>query len=182
MGFIPFILLFRTGGNLDPLSECVLQTKDEPYTGTVSVTNNGIPCQAWASSSPHSHKYNENRYFPADGSVQAAKNYCRSIKAAENGFPFCYTTNPDVRRGRCTLQICNGKEKKIACRHCSMKVIYLHYCTHHHEKPIKKALKLSIKFNSIFKDSYHGNFIKKGLKYLVKCYTLRGINTASKCH
>ena len=113
---IPFILLFRTGGNLDPLSECVLRTKNEPYTGTVSVTNNGIPCQAWASSSPHSHRFNENRYFPADGSVHAAKNYCRSIENAENGFPFCYTTNPGVRRGRCALQICNGKKKiRILC-------------------------------------------------------------------
>ena len=46
--------------------------------------------------------------------------------------------------------------------------IYLHYCTHPHQKSLKKALKKSIKFNSIFKDSPHENFVKRALKYPIK--------------
>ena len=87
----------------------MLKTENERYTGTVSVTNNGIPCQDWASSSPHNHTFNQNESFPADGSVHAAKNYCRNFAEFRWGSPFCITTNPDIIDGDCTLRICNGK-------------------------------------------------------------------------
>ena len=101
-------LLFLVGGNLESLSDCVLRTDNEPYTGTVSVTNNGIPCQAWASSFPHRHTMYHDKYFPVDGSAQAAKNYCRNY--GDYRSPFCYTTNPDILWGKCTLRICNGED------------------------------------------------------------------------
>ena len=97
--------------DLDPLSECVLKTENEPYTGTVSITNNGIPCQAWASSYPQQHSRNKNRYFPTDGSVHAAKNYCRSFGDLLDGIPLCFTTHPDILWGKCALRICNGKSE-----------------------------------------------------------------------
>ena len=91
----------------------MLKLEKEPYTGHVSVTNNGIPCQNWASMSPHSHKKTKNSFFPVDGSVQAAKNYCRSFGEQLRGSPFCFTTNPDIIWGKCELRICNGESYNI---------------------------------------------------------------------
>ena len=77
------------------------------YSGTVSVTNNGHTCQAWSSQTPHSHIFNDDGWFPDDGSVTAARNYCRSIW--DHAIPWCYTTHPDISWGYCDFSICTGK-------------------------------------------------------------------------
>ena len=92
-------------GNEIQTEACIDRIVGEDYTGTVSVTNNGIICQAWTEQTPHPHVNFEDHHFPAAGSVSAAKNYCRNFG---QGDPFCYTLNPFVKWSFCTLRICNG--------------------------------------------------------------------------
>ena len=79
------------------------------YNGTVSVTNNGLTCQAWSSQSPHEHTFDDDHLFPNDESVLAARNYCRNIW--DDARPWCFTTHPYIRWGFCDLAICEGKQK-----------------------------------------------------------------------
>ena len=45
----------------------------------ISNTKNGITCQPWAEDRPHVNvDYEKDHMFP-DGSVKAAKNYCRFV-------------------------------------------------------------------------------------------------------
>ena len=88
-------------------TDCFDKLKLTPYAGTVSITNNGIPCQAWSAQAPHNHSENRDVLFPLDGSVSKAMNYCRDIWG--DGRPWCYTTDEDILMGFCTLRICNGE-------------------------------------------------------------------------
>ena len=97
-------------GSTSQLRDCIYKTMSEDYAGPVSVTNNGITCQAWVAQSPHSHKIYEDKDFPAFGSVSAAKNYCSNFGQED---PYCYTLNPFIKYGLCTLRICNGKSKGV---------------------------------------------------------------------
>ena len=91
----------------DKVSACLEELKTSPYSGTVSVTNQGQPCQAWSSQIPHNHTDNKDGIFPLDGSVKKARNYCRDLSGS--GKPGCYTTDPLIVWGFCHLRICNGK-------------------------------------------------------------------------
>lgn len=97
------VFFFLAPGNID----CIEKFHFFGYTGTVSVTNHGRTCQAWASQTPHQHNKNKDEYFPADAGVVGASNYCRSFKGLP--LPFCYTTDPMVVYELCTLSICTGK-------------------------------------------------------------------------
>ena len=46
-------------------------------------------------------------YFPADGGVIGAKNYCRTYGSYRK--PYCFIDNPYITYGYCNLRICNGK-------------------------------------------------------------------------
>ena len=106
-------ILIDTGvGSTSQLQDCIYKTVHEDYAGPVSVTNNGIACQAWVAQSPHSHKIYEDKDFPVFGSVSAAKNYCYNFG---QGDPYCYTLNPSIKYGLCTLRICNGKSRCFIC-------------------------------------------------------------------
>ena len=91
----------------DKVSACLEELKTSLYSGMVSVTNQGQPCQAWLSQTPHHHTDNKDGKFPLDGSVKKARNYCRALSGS--GKPGCYTTDPLIVWGFCHLRICNGK-------------------------------------------------------------------------
>lgn len=74
------------------------------YTGHLNVTKSGLPCQAWSSKYPHEHVYNQNIMFKADGTADAAKNYCRD--PGDHGYVWCYTTDPVVKWEKCDLETC----------------------------------------------------------------------------
>ena len=95
------------------LNDCLIDVTSNTYTGTVSVSNHGYTCEAWANlTNPQALQLIGNdAYFPADGSVAGARNYCR--KFVLNGRPWCYTAHPHVIRENCDLQICNGNLQLI---------------------------------------------------------------------
>ena len=88
------------------LNDCVMDIVKNPYTGTVSVTNHGFTCQAWAAQYPRAHVFTDEAFFPADDGVVGASNYCR--KFGSFGRPWCYTTHPHIFFENCELRICNG--------------------------------------------------------------------------
>lgn len=79
----------------------------QEYVGTVSVTENGRPCQRWDSQYPNQHEFNNPEYFP-DADVSEASNYCRNPDGRATG-PWCFTKVPDVREENCGIPVCEGK-------------------------------------------------------------------------
>lgn len=71
----------------------------EDYRGTISVTEDGIECQAWNSNTPHAHTDNPSAYPYHD----LTNNYCRS---PTGGIPWCYTTDVNVEWGYCRIPSC----------------------------------------------------------------------------
>ena len=84
------------------ISDCVDGLISERYSGDVSETDNGLTCQAWANFPEYT-----DSMFPVDGSVTEASNFCRNFDTGSN-IPWCYTTDPDIKFGRCGLRICFG--------------------------------------------------------------------------
>jgi len=66
----------------------------EDYRGTISRTQQGIPCQPWGRLWPHSHSHNS-----------LDRNYCRNPGKGENR-PWCYTTDPNKRWDYCDVPKC----------------------------------------------------------------------------
>ena len=80
--------------------DCLTNLLQSDYTGTVSVTNHGITCQAWLSQTPHRHD------------MQASFTdftYCRAFDSSQ---PWCFTVDPYIRWQYCTFAICNGDYTK----------------------------------------------------------------------
>ncbi|MCQ7614244.1 trypsin-like serine protease, partial [Salmonella enterica] len=71
------------------------------YRGTVNVTRSGIECQLWRSRYPHKPDINSTTHPGAD----LQENFCRNPDASIEG-PWCYTTDPMVRREECSVPIC----------------------------------------------------------------------------
>ena len=86
---------------------CLEDLETTPYSGAISVTNHGFTCQPWVLQYPHNHNFDKDDYFPEDGSVTNASNYCRDPLGY--GRPWCYTVNPSVRSDYCTFSICKGE-------------------------------------------------------------------------
>ncbi|KAL1786341.1 prothrombin isoform X1 [Sigmodon hispidus] len=74
------------------------------YLGTVSVTYSGIECQLWQSRYPHKPDINSTTHPGAN----LQENFCRNPDSNTKG-PWCYTTDPTVRREECSVPIC-GQE------------------------------------------------------------------------
>jgi hypothetical protein len=73
---------------LPPASVSCKATEDgAAYTGTLSMTVTGLPCQRWDHQTPHTHGFTEDGQFP-EGSVAEASNYCRcvGIRGDSTGF------------------------------------------------------------------------------------------------
>lgn len=69
------------------------------YSGTISYTVSGIPCQYWNTYSPHVISYQ-----PEDKTARKT-NYCRESTYSEGG-PGCYTTNANVLWEYCFIVKC----------------------------------------------------------------------------
>ena len=86
---------------------CKQTAQGKEYAGTVSVTQNGLPCQPWASQFPHQHEFgNKPDNFP-ERNVSDTSNYCRNPDGQDAG-PWCFTQDPTVRRENCDVPICAG--------------------------------------------------------------------------
>ena len=80
--------------------DCRISTKGYRYTGTVSQTLTGIPCQRWDSNSPHHNSYYTEDFYGDVDSLSELENYCRNPDG-EDG-PWCYTTDVNERWAYCT--------------------------------------------------------------------------------
>lgn len=76
-------------------TECTHTLNGKEYTGTVSHTKTGKPCQRWDSQTPHKHDYNH---------LSKDENYCRNTDGSAG--PWCYTMDPDIRWELCDVPKC----------------------------------------------------------------------------
>ena len=95
----------------ESVEQCITNLMQSPYTGTVSTTNHGFTCMDWTMiyGSHENNVYDD--YFPADGGVIGAKNYCRTYGSYRK--PYCFIDNPYITYGYCNLRICNGKSNHV---------------------------------------------------------------------
>ncbi|XP_021571852.1 prothrombin isoform X2 [Carlito syrichta] len=71
------------------------------YQGQVNITRSGIECQLWRSRYPHKPEINSTTHPGAD----LQENFCRNPDGSTTG-PWCYTTDPTVRRQECSIRVC----------------------------------------------------------------------------
>jgi len=110
-----FILLLSIGASL--ARDCKVDEAGYDYQGTISVTREGIACQAWSAQDPHSHSYDEDYMF-VDGSVAAAGSFCRNPDDDESGGPWCYTVESGTRWDHCDIPICTDKVEEVEVQDC----------------------------------------------------------------
>lgn len=77
------------------------------YRGNVNVTRSGIECQLWKSRYPHKPDINSTTHPGAE----LQENFCRNPDGSATG-PWCYTTDPTVRREECSVPVC-GEEGRV---------------------------------------------------------------------
>ena len=83
------------------------------YNGTIAVTSGGRTCQKWTEHYPHDHNMES---WVADermdrDTLKNSVNYCRTFKhylCHPCTIPWCYTTDPQLRRQTCGETICKG--------------------------------------------------------------------------
>ena len=80
------------------------------YTGNLSETTSGFPCQRWDSQWPNQHIRDDISEFP-DATLDEASNYCRNPFGEELTL-WCYTTT-SLRWDFCAVPMCNGKRKHV---------------------------------------------------------------------
>jgi len=69
------------------------------------VTVSGKECQAWSANTPHlPSAWTDDSY--AEGSGEAARNYCRNPDAAFVDGVWCYTMDPSTRWELCDVPLC----------------------------------------------------------------------------
>ncbi|XP_007980545.3 hepatocyte growth factor isoform X2 [Chlorocebus sabaeus] len=90
--------------NKDYIRNCIIG-KGRSYKGTVSITKSGIKCQPWSSMIPHEHSFLPSSYRGKD----LQENYCRNPRGEEGG-PWCFTSNPEVRYEVCDIPQCSEVE------------------------------------------------------------------------
>lgn len=79
-------------------TECTYTLTGKEYTGTVSNTKTGIPCQRWDSKTPHAHDLNN---------LFKDENYCKNPDGSAG--PWCFTMDPDIRWELCDVPKCGKK-------------------------------------------------------------------------
>lgn len=72
------------------------------YKGHFNFTKSKYPCQNWNSQTPHQHQFNVANYTQLGD-----HNFCRNPDNEEDR-PWCFTTNPDVRKEICDIRNCDG--------------------------------------------------------------------------
>ncbi|CAH1777248.1 unnamed protein product [Owenia fusiformis] len=90
--------------------ECKDGTVGSRYRGTISVTAHDNPCQRWDSQFPHPHR--TNPLDLPDRSLTDAQNFCRNPNGEPFG-PWCYTTNPYIRKQYCDIPLCDCKQTEV---------------------------------------------------------------------
>ncbi|XP_060591426.1 plasminogen-like [Ruditapes philippinarum] len=85
--------------------EC-FSASSKQYSGTTTTTYDGHTCQRWGSQTPHKHTRTQPIRFP-ERSVTDAANYCRDPDGL--GLPWCYTTDPKIRKQYCGIYECPGR-------------------------------------------------------------------------
>ncbi|XP_053572492.1 hepatocyte growth factor [Bombina bombina] len=88
----------------DYVRDCI-HGKGSNYKGTRNVTKRGLACQSWNSMTPHDHNFLPSSYRGKD----LKENYCRNPKEEEGG-PWCFTKNPEVRHEVCDIPFCSEVE------------------------------------------------------------------------
>ncbi|XP_038620777.1 prothrombin [Tachyglossus aculeatus] len=78
------------------------------YRGQVNITKSGIECQLWRSRYPHLHQMNATSHPGAD----LRENFCRNPDGDADG-PWCFTTDPTVRREGCLVPVCGQTEVPV---------------------------------------------------------------------
>uniref|UniRef100_A0A5F7ZYG3 Prothrombin n=1 Tax=Macaca mulatta TaxID=9544 RepID=A0A5F7ZYG3_MACMU len=79
------------------------------YRGHVNITRSGIECQLWRSRYPHKPEINSTTHPGAD----LQENFCRNPDSSTTG-PWCYTTDPTVRREECSIPVCGQDQVTVA--------------------------------------------------------------------
>ena len=117
-GRAPFPWCFTTERNVRwqlcdiPFCDAKLLTSDcrlpeGVYRGQRSTTISGHMCQAWDAQIPHPHDYNSTTDFGED--IHEAANFCRRL--GNEQFPWCYTTDPNVKWEYCDIPLCTSAPK-----------------------------------------------------------------------
>ncbi|XP_029352647.1 plasminogen [Echeneis naucrates] len=105
-------ILRRTSARLFEKKEYLLECVNgigTDYRGTKSRTKTGKTCQRWEARTPHRPNMTPTSHPRAD----LDSNFCRNPDA-DNGGPWCYTTDPDTRWEHCSVPSCSEE-----CIHCS---------------------------------------------------------------
>ena len=87
---------------------CKRTTQASEYAGTISLTESGATCQRWDRQAPHQHDFTDPAMFP-DVTLEDTNNYCRNPDGSPDG-AWCFTTDPEIRREHCDIQVCQGKD------------------------------------------------------------------------
>jgi len=85
---------------------CKITQLGREYMGTMTTTTHGYTCRPWSEGSPYDDARDDSN-FP-DGSVAAAKNYCRNPDSDPHG-PWCHTTDPNKSYDFCPVPFCSGR-------------------------------------------------------------------------
>ena len=75
------------------------------YRGNVNETESGLTCQSWSDQTPHAHFWTAEK-FPDAG--LSNNNHCRS---PDGGWPWCLTTDPNVKWEYCRIPSCKTVER-----------------------------------------------------------------------
>ena len=90
------------------LLECTVGKYHVNYTGTVSVTREGYPCQRWDSQQPNNHSMQIGMHFPdTDVTLSAARNFCRNPNLEPQG-AWCFVASGETRWSYCDIPKCRA--------------------------------------------------------------------------
>ncbi|XP_077997315.1 uncharacterized protein LOC144450544 [Glandiceps talaboti] len=93
--------------------ECYTMENGEDYRGHVNITASGRMCQKWSEQSPHMHSNTVLDVSTYVGLGLGDHNYCRNPNGDKD--PWCYTTDPEVRKEFCIAGLRKHKCTKDYC-------------------------------------------------------------------
>ena len=83
-------------------------TQRAMYQGRKATTKTGRQCQQWNEQYPHLHRGRKNFKEAGFGNPRKLANFCRDPDG--EGFPWCYTVDPDARWEECDVPYCSGPD------------------------------------------------------------------------